>query len=314
MRRLHAYAQLLRLPNVFTALADICLGALAAGALPDRWPVVLLLLLASGCLYSAGMVWNDFFDVEQDRIERPFRPIPSGRVSAAAAAWLGTILLAAGFVFACLAGGLEEAFRWQAPVLAGCLVVLILLYDAWLKRTPAGPVAMGGCRSLNVLLGLSAFPEGVGPWGLPLALVVGMYVGGITWFARTEARDSSQAMLGGAAAVMLGGLLLALTLPALRLPGTAADGEPVPLPNRILWGQALFPYLLLGFIFYVGAAVHRALARPAPERVQAAVRRAVLGLVPLDAILATALVGPLGLVLVFLLVPALYLGRWLYST
>src|SRR5262249_61032160 len=64
--RLKPYAQLIRLPNVFTALADICLGALAVGALPGRWLPFTFLLLASACLYSAGMVWNDYFDFEQD--------------------------------------------------------------------------------------------------------------------------------------------------------------------------------------------------------------------------------------------------------
>src|SRR5437868_8098899 len=76
-----AYAQLVRLPNVFTALADIGLGALATHALPGAWPTVVWLLLSSACLYCGGMVWNDFFDVEQDRRERPFRPLPSGRVA-----------------------------------------------------------------------------------------------------------------------------------------------------------------------------------------------------------------------------------------
>src|SRR5947208_9514410 len=79
-----AYAQLVRLPNLFTAFADIglgWLGTLALGAGTAGWPGFVLLLAASGCLYSAGMVWNDFFDVEQDRRERPFRPLPSGRIS-----------------------------------------------------------------------------------------------------------------------------------------------------------------------------------------------------------------------------------------
>src|SRR5262245_28722487 len=80
MNRLLPYAQLVRLPNVFTALADIALGALVTAALPAHWPAFVLLLLASACLYSAGMVWNDYFDLEQDRRERPFRPLPSGRI------------------------------------------------------------------------------------------------------------------------------------------------------------------------------------------------------------------------------------------
>jgi 4-hydroxybenzoate polyprenyltransferase len=314
MSRLHSYAQLLRLPNVFTAWADIGLAALVTGALAEHWRPLLLLVAASGCLYCAGMVWNDYFDVEQDRRERPFRPLPSGRVTPGAAAALGTLLLAAGGGCAVLADSLREVFGWRASLLAAGLAGTILLYDGWLKRTPLGPVAMGTCRFLNVLLGLSVYPEGVGRWGLPLALVVGVYVAGVTWLARTEAGESSARALAGAAAVMAVGLLLALTLPALRTPVLQPDDADIVLPAAVWWGQALFPYLLLLFIFYVGAAVRRAVARPVPERVQAAVRRAVLGLVALDAILATGLAGLAGLALLLLLLPALYLGRWVYST
>jgi 4-hydroxybenzoate polyprenyltransferase len=314
MRQLHAYAQLLRLPNVFTALADICLAALAAGALPEHWPAFVLLCLASACLYCGGMVWNDYFDAAQDERERPFRPIPSGRVTPGAAARLGTLLLLAGVGWAAAADGLGGGFRWRSTLLAGLLVVAILLYDGLLKRTAAGPVVMGACRALNVLLGLTVFPAGVGRWGLPLALVVGIYIAGVTWFARTEARESKQGELAGAGAVMLGAVLLALALPALYLSAFGPEDPEDLVPRAVRWGQILFPYLLLGFIAYVGAAVGRAVARPLPARVQAAVRRAVLGLVALDAILATGLAGPLGLAVVLLLVPALYLGRWVYST
>src|SRR5262245_60563766 len=102
MTKFQTYAQLVRLPNVFTALADIALAALAAGALANAgaWPAFVLLLLASACLYSGGMVWNDLFDVEQDRQERPFRPLPSGRVRPREALRLGTGLLAAGVLLA----------------------------------------------------------------------------------------------------------------------------------------------------------------------------------------------------------------------
>ena len=40
-------------------------------------------------LYAAGMALNDLFDLEIDRAERPARPLPSGRVSPAFAAWIG---------------------------------------------------------------------------------------------------------------------------------------------------------------------------------------------------------------------------------
>jgi 4-hydroxybenzoate polyprenyltransferase len=314
MNRLHTLAQLVRLPNVFTALADICLAALVAGALPDRWPAFIALLLASACLYCGGMVWNDYFDLEQDKKERPFRPLPSGRVRPAEAAALGAGLLAAGLLFAALADLGGAGFRWLSTLLAAALVVAILLYDGWLKRTWAGPLGMGACRALNVLLGLSVAPAWVGAWGAYLALVVGIYIIGVTWFARTEARTSNQMALAAAAAVMLAALVLALALPALGRPDTGPDALPPPGFLLVGLGYVLFPYLLVALGFLVGFPVCRAIDRPVPERVQAAVKRAIFGLVILDAVLATALAGTVGLALVLLLVPALYLGRWVYST
>ncbi len=301
---LRAYAQLVRLPNVFTALADISLGALAAfftGAPPERWPSFALLMGASACLYSAGMVWNDFFDVEQDQRERPFRPVPSGRIARATAARLGASLLAVGLALAILAGWLTDAARWDAAGVAGLLVLAILLYDGWLKRTWAGPIGMGSCRFLNVLLGLSVAEEAGLPWNarIYLALVVGLYIVGVTWFARTEARLSSKSALIGAAVVMGAACVLALALPLLSHPGTSS---------------VFFPYLVVAMAFFVGIPVGRALAEPVPSRVQAAVKRALMGLVILDAVLATAFAGAVGLVILLLLLPALYLGRWIYST
>jgi 4-hydroxybenzoate polyprenyltransferase len=296
MRRFLPYAQLMRLPNVFTALADIGLGWLAvwATAPSSAGPAFLWLMASSACLYSAGMVWNDFFDLEQDRRERPFRPLPSGRIRRGAAGLLGAALLALGLAFAAAAGQTSLA-------IAGLLVVAILAYDAWLKRTVLGPVAMGTCRFLNVLLGLSLADPAVWPWFVRgyVAFVVGLYIVGVTWFARTEARASSQAALASAACVMLAALGLGLAVP------TFFEG---------VGSSALFPYLLVAFGFVLAVPICKAVKNPAPKHVQAAVKRAVLGLVALDAILATAIAGTVGLVLLALLLPAMYLGRWLYST
>lgn len=295
MKDLRAYAQLTRLPNLPTALADICLGAVAAGALPQHALAFAALLLASACLYSAGMVWNDYFDQEQDRRERPFRPLPSGRVAPWEAMRLGIGLFVAGVLPALPVGR-------TSLLVAICLVGAILAYDGWLKRTWAGPLAMGTCRLLNVLLGVSACGSLLGPRGAHLALIVGLYIAGVTWFARTEARMSKQNILRGAAAVMLASLLLALPLPVFLPEGQHSS--------------FLFPYLLVALGFWVGAPMMRAIANPAPSQVQAAVRRALMAVIVLDAVLATATAGAIGLVILLLLAPSLYLNRrsWLYAT
>jgi 4-hydroxybenzoate polyprenyltransferase len=299
--RLLPYAQLLRLPNVFTAFADILLGTLAAGTLMHRPLAAAFLLLASGCLYCSGMVWNDFFDFEIDRKERPFRPLPSGKISRSTARRIGLGLIAAGLGFAMVAGLGAEGWDSKPVITASALVAAILVYDIWLKHTPIGPVAMGACRFLNVLMATSLADASILPSGhrVHLALVVGGYIVGVTWFARGEAGRSLPAHLRGAAAVMLGAMLLALALPARQAEGTVTMA---------------YPYLLVAFGFLVGIPITKAISRPDSQSVQAAIKRCILGLVVLDAILATAYVGLAGLAIILVLPPALVLGRRVYST
>ncbi len=298
--RTWAYARLIRLPNVFTALADIGLAVLAARA-TMAWTTAGVLASASAALYCGGMVWNDIFDIEQDRRERPFRPLPAAAISLAAARRLGVVLLTIGWLLAAAAGWRNASLDLTPAMLGGLLVVAILFYNRLLKRTLAGPLGMGACRFLNVLLGCSGASDEAIPWALRLhlATVVGVYIVGVTWFARAEARRSESNQLRRATAVMAAALILALPLPLHVAVGTAS---------------ILFPYLLVGFGFAVGMPAIQAWKKPEPTRVQAAVKRAVLGLIALDAILATAVAGPAGLILLLLLPPALVLGQWIYST
>jgi 4-hydroxybenzoate polyprenyltransferase len=295
MSYLRSYAQLVRLSNLPTALADICLGALAAQALPKHGFSFALLLLASGCLYSSGMAWNDYFDREQDRRERPTRPLPSGRISPRQAFRLAVGLCVIGLLLTVPAG--TTSF-----LVAICLVGAILGYDGWLKHSWLGPLVMGLCRFLNVLLGISANESLLWPRGAYLALIVGLYIVGVTWFARTEARLSSRNALRGAAAVMLLSLLLALPLPVF-----------FPVQQHSTF---LFPYLLVALGFLVGVPIVQALRNPVPGLVQAAVKRSLMALILLDAVLASATAGWVGLLILLLIMPSLYLNRqhWLYAT
>ena len=152
MSTLRAYCQLCRIPAVFTALADIMLGYLLTHSSIESAPQLALLLGASAGLYLSGMVWNDIFDREQDAKERPKRPIPSGRVSLRAANTFASLLTVIGLACAAAAG-------WRSLAIAGMLTACIFLYDGVLKKTPLGPLFMGGCRSLNVILGASTAGE-----------------------------------------------------------------------------------------------------------------------------------------------------------
>ncbi len=291
MTRLLAYAQLVRLPNVFTVVADALMAGLVCGVLfadPGRFA---LAAAASCLLYLAGMASNDVFDRAEDAKARPFRPIPSGRVSVRAAVALTGLLTAGGV--AC--GLLADGNLWWL----GGLVAAIFAYNASLKHTPVGPVAMGSCRLLHLLFVFSladGFPAAVG-WHV--AGIVGVYIAGVTWFARTEEFAGRPRELVPATAVMLLAVGAVLLLPLHEVPTPA---------NRAL------PYLVVAYGIVLLVPLRAAILDPRPALVQAGVKRAILGLIALDAVIATHAVGWPGLGILALYLPARLLGRRVYST
>jgi 4-hydroxybenzoate polyprenyltransferase len=204
------YLQLLRLPTVFTAMADIVLGRmLVNGRTLEPYPTFFTVLAASCALYLSGMVFNDVFDVAQDTAERPNRPIPSGKVSRRSATILGCVLMLTGV-------GIAATLSLPTFMVAIALAVMILGYDGYLKRTPLGPIAMGSCRFLNVLLAgapsVSDLSQLVVPPQIVVAAGLGVYIVGVTWFARTEAKASHRGQLGNALIVVNLGWMVLLGL------------------------------------------------------------------------------------------------------
>jgi 4-hydroxybenzoate polyprenyltransferase and related prenyltransferases len=308
-----AWLRLMRLPNVFTALADVTMGYLFVRHDLNPLDAFACIAAASALLYTAGIVLNDVFDIEIDREERPDRPLPSGAISLHVARAFGFVLLALG-VFASWLGGLgfapQAAAPWRSGLVATLLAALIVLYNTWLKRTPLGPLAMGGCRFLNVLLGMSLATEAAANWPLgyvPAELLaaggIGVYIVGITWFARNEAEESDMLPLIGAIGVMVGGAAL-----------LAASAWFMPLLFRVQKPE-IFALLLALMMATVLRRAFVAAADPTPRNVQLAVKHGILSLIWLDAVVVAA-VAPLeySIGVALLLVPAYLLGRWVYST
>lgn len=300
---MRAYLQLVRLPNVFTAMADIFLGFLLTHAPLDPWPEFVLLLLASSSLYLAGMVLNDVFDVRQDTSERPFRPIPSGRVAWTTARTLGAVLLAVGVGLgwaASIRSG-DMTAGVVATLLAGCVV----LYDSVLKSTPIAPLAMGACRFFNVLLGASTAVQSWPPLVYVAAAGVGIYIVGVTLFARTEARRSRRPHLAAGVVILLAGVVLLASLPTWA---TGNEWPAVNPPERwyVFWA-------LLGLS--IAWRLVRAVIDPVPALVQAGVKNCIFSLIVLDAA-ACLVVQDIfwGVAILLLLIPTMTLGRWIYST
>ena len=297
---LFGYAQLVRLPNLFTAIADPLMGALfvlPVDQSPDMW--LLASVGSAACLlYAGGVVLNDVFDARRDERERPERPIPSGNVPREAAKLLAMGLLAAGVLVGFMAALLIGHFGPAVMVLllAGCIV----LYDGYAKLTPFGPPVMGLCRALNVLLGMSLMTT---PWQVQhwlVAAAVGVYITGISYFSRGEAQTSRRPVLVFGLAIILGGIGLLALLP---LTETALVALLVAQPERWYFLMAMLG-LLIGWRFF------RAVLDPEPGPVQQAVGHGILSLVLLDAAVVYAVRGmPSAVMVLALVIPAMFLGR-----
>ena len=132
-----AYVELSRPVNGVISLAGAGIGAHVAvrgrGAdwtSADAWSTVAV-GIATLLILSAGNALNDACDVEVDRVNRPHRPIPSGRVSARGSVRFAAVLTVAGVALAAVVNGLAVAVAAGAAV---CLVAYALL----LKGTPLG--------------------------------------------------------------------------------------------------------------------------------------------------------------------------------
>lgn len=278
---LKALLSLTRPANLVTAIADVLAGMAIAGYFllsnPAPGPVGLLCLATVG-LYGGGVVFNDIFDAELDAIERPERAIPSGTVSKGAATTLGVLLFAVGIL----------ATFWvnlTAGFLAIGITVASLVYDKYGKHHSLfGPINMGLCRGLNLLLGVSILPNEVLPWAW-VGLLPIVYIGAITMISRGEVHG------GSATTLRIAGLLYALVIACLAALAQSRQQLGTALPFLILFGYYIFPPLW------------RAVSEPVGRNIGLAVKAGVLSLIVMNAAWVAAFASfPLAL-LVFCLLP-----------
>lgn len=251
-------AELVRLPAALSVPGDALAGAAAAGRLGWRTAA---LAASSTCLYWAGMALNDYADRELDAVERPERPIPSGRVSPTTALRLAGGLTLAGVGLASLAG--RRAVAVAVP-LAGA----VWAYDLLAKPTAFGPVVMASTRTLDVLLGGSAAPRRA----LPAALALGVHTASVTALSRGEVHGSSPAVARAALATTAG-VASAVAASNLRRG-----------PRRAL-PRITSAALAGSYAFTVGRAQAAAVRSPDAGTVRKATGTGIRGMVPLQAAL-----------------------------
>ncbi|MGW1541399.1 SCO3242 family prenyltransferase [Streptomyces sp. NPDC002309] len=278
MSRGRAWAELLRLPALFTVPGDALSGAASTGAAPNSR--TLLAIGSSLCLYEAGMALNDWADREEDAVERPHRPLPSGRVQPSSALAAACALTAAGLALAARAG--RPALTVAAP-----LAATVWAYDLVLKHTPAGPVAMAAARGLDHLLGAAA-TTGRTREALPSAALLGTHTLAVTTVSRRETQ-------GGTSLPPLAALAATAVLTRLvtRAPGARArtgDGAGRRTSGHgrpgVTLDLALRTALATAYAATAGRPYTHAALNPSPPLTQRAVGGGIRATIPLQAALA----------------------------
>ena len=103
--------------------------------------------LAAVLVAAGGYVINDYYDIDTDSIAKPWRPIPSGKVSPSQAYRLAHILIAAGI-------GLSMPLGFAATVFVAVNSLLVYEYSRWIKRTGMlGNIVVAYNSAATILLG-----------------------------------------------------------------------------------------------------------------------------------------------------------------
>jgi 4-hydroxybenzoate polyprenyltransferase len=271
--RLSDWAQLVRLPNAFTLVSDTVAASLVVGSFLLPVSAFLPTLIASLCAYWAGMILNDVVDIEEDREFRPSRPLPAGRISPAIAGHVANGLLILGPLLILAVTSFHETQKlWMgAAFLASFLLSLtVRCYNSSLKKTFVGPILMGMCRSLNILMVGSTMFSVSKMETMPMALAwyaaaIGIYIVGVTVYASREESDSQTNVLALGLILEIAGVLLLAMFPMWSTPTRVWQLDP----------KLAYPLLivLIGFTVIQRGVV--GINHPAPRKVQLAVKHAI---------------------------------------
>ena len=180
--QVRTWLQLLRAPNLFTVPGDSIAGfLLASGGHADARMAAMV--FASLCFYSNGLLLNDLADLDEDRRERPERPLPKGYASVRMVRIVAATLAVVALALCAISPG--------TLVVGSALLVVITTYNLWSKRIAGlGPLNMGLCRGLSLLLGaMAGFPDKhfpLSPTVIVAAAGLTLYIALITHLARIE--------------------------------------------------------------------------------------------------------------------------------
>jgi geranylgeranylglycerol-phosphate geranylgeranyltransferase len=154
---MYSYIQILRpgkslMSAVFVLIGSVvALGVSGLGSLGDLTVSygVYLAMLSFFLINGAGNTINDFFDVDSNRMNKPKRPIPSGRVSAHRALLYSGILFVLGIL-------VSASINYLCFIIAVVNSVILILYSKTLHGGILNSVSAGYLTGSAFLFGGAA--------------------------------------------------------------------------------------------------------------------------------------------------------------
>ncbi len=156
--RISGFIEILRIHNLLVSAMATFLGfeavyvSVGSKVLPNFTtlilPIIIVVLIAAG-----GYVINDYYDAEIDSVNKPFRPIPSGRVSRAEALTLSLMLIFLGVMLSYYVGVVSLTY-------AVFNAALLILYSKRLKREGViGNLVISMASANSIIFGGLALSE-----------------------------------------------------------------------------------------------------------------------------------------------------------
>jgi geranylgeranylglycerol-phosphate geranylgeranyltransferase len=161
--KLYAFFRLARPLNGLIAFISVVMGAFFAKGSIDPPVKVATIAFAAFLLLSAGNAVNDFCDVEADRVNKPGRPIPSGRIKRRNALIFAIVLFVIGT-------GLGLLVNRATFAIAFMVSVFLVLYTLILRR-----LLLVGNVVIGILTGLTFISGGVAVGAIGGAIIPAIF-------------------------------------------------------------------------------------------------------------------------------------------
>jgi 4-hydroxybenzoate polyprenyltransferase len=304
---LDSYIILVRLPNVFSAASNILPGyftivtAVSSSFLSINILYLAGLMTSSSLLYLAGIVFNDYFDFEIDKKERPTRPLPSGKITKRKALTIAISSIIAANVLTLL-------INWTSFIIAVILTTIIIAYDYRLKHnTITGPITMGLARFFNIILGATpAIPTlllsaASSKMLLFIATLLFLYVIAISILSKKEVSGKTTNAI----------IISSLSIVFVDIASIAFAGLIGIFRSAVFVNLALFSIVMI----ITFRPILRGLDSLAPIQIRNIIKNMIISIIILDSVFVSGIIGlPYGFATLLLIIPSVLLARKLYLT